>query len=60
MIKLKPSNKVSLAELLKMHTEGPGTGITYPQAIRINDEYALTIKHVIARYGKYKNDTTSR
>ncbi len=60
VIKLKPSNKVSLAELLKMHTEAPDVGITYPQAIRINDEYALAIKHVIDRYGKYKNETTSQ
>lgn len=59
VIKLKPSNKVSLNELLKMHTEGSNQQIIYPQASRINDEYALVIKHVIDRYEKFKNDTSS-
>lgn len=60
VIKLKPSsNKVSLNELLKMHTEGSSQQIVYPQAVRINDEYALVIKHIIDRYEKYKNDTSA-
>ncbi|HTF82655.1 MAG TPA: hypothetical protein VL947_13050, partial [Cytophagales bacterium] len=60
VIKLKPSNKVSLDEILKMHTESSAHLVVYPEAVKINDEYALVIKHVIDRYTKYKNEASSQ
>jgi uncharacterized RDD family membrane protein YckC len=59
VIKLKPSNKITLTELIKLHNKTISHEVVYPQAGRINDEYALAIKHILERHQKYNNDTTS-
>lgn len=59
VIKLKQKSTILLKELMKMHIETDSADIKYPEAKRINDEYALVIKHVLERYNKYKNPNTS-
>jgi hypothetical protein len=59
VIKLKKRSTILLKELMKMHIETDSSDVKYPEAKRINDEYALVIKHVLERYSKYKNTTSS-